>query len=248
MASTDSSVPTRPVATLSLGFLIAVGLIRTVLLTATGSLTALGFGLAGNVRPWTLATAGSKVWLVAIDVFTVVLVAKLLMREGRSIRDLLDPRPYSKSVLYVLAGLVAMYLAVVLGGFVGNFLIYYGAPTQTETVDPPVWVGVIVAVIAPVTVAVAEESLFRGYLIPRLKIVVGTVGAVIVSALLASTMSLAVNLGDWDAMLAGSIKTFVIGLALGGLYVWQKKIAPLIVVHWFFQAVTGVVVLVSALH
>jgi membrane protease YdiL (CAAX protease family) len=48
-------------------------------------------------------------------------------------------------------------------------------------------------------------------------------------------------------MLAGMVKTFVIGLALGGLYVWQKRIAPLIVVHWFFQVVAGVAVLVSAL-
>jgi hypothetical protein len=32
------------------------------------------------------------------------------------------------------------------------------------------------------------------------------------------------------------------------LYLWQKRIAPLILVHWFFEAVVGVLVLVSALH
>jgi len=248
MASTDTSPGDLPVAKLTLGFLLAVGLVRTVLLAATSSATALGFTVAGNTRPWTLAAAGSKVWLVAIDVVTVLLVARLLMRDGTSIRDLLNPRPYGKNVLYALAGVAVVFLALAVGGFIGNFLIYYGAPTVTEAVDPPVWVGIVLAVIAPVTVAVAEESLFRGYLIPKLQVHLGRVGAVIVAALLASTQSLAMNLGDGEAMLAGMVKMFVIALAFGGLYLWQKRVAPLILVHWFFQAVTGVVVLVSALH
>jgi membrane protease YdiL (CAAX protease family) len=248
MASTATTPGPLPAAKLTFGFLLAVGLLRTVLLAATGSVTALGFTVAGSTRPWTLAAAGSEVWLVAIDVVTVLLVARLLTREGSSIRELLNPRPYGKSVLYALAGVVVMFLALAIGSFIGNFLIYYGAPTGGDPVDPPVWVGLILAVVAPITVAVAEESLFRGYLIPKLQVHLGRVGAVIVSALLAASQSLAMNLGDWEAMLAGMLKTFVIGLALGGLYIWQKRIAPLIVVHWFFQAVAGVVVLVSALH
>jgi membrane protease YdiL (CAAX protease family) len=247
MASADTTPGALPVAKLTLGFLVAVGLVRTALLAATGSATALGFTVAGSVRPWTLAAAGSKVWLVAIDIVTVLLVARLLVREGTSIRTLLDPRPYVANVLYALAGVVVMFLALAIGSFIGNFLIYYGAPTVTEAVDPPLWVGIVLAVVAPITVAVAEESLFRGYLIPKLQVHLGRVGAVIVSALLAASQSLAMNLGDWEAMLAGMVKTFVIGLALGGLYVWQKRIAPLIVVHWFFQVVAGVAVLVSAL-
>ena len=46
-----------------------------------------------------------------------------------------------------------------MGGFIGNFLIYYGAPTQTETVHPPVWVGLMVAVVSPITVAVVTFAL-----------------------------------------------------------------------------------------
>jgi len=248
MASTDTSSGAFPVAKLSLGFLIVVGLVRTLLLGATGGITALGFTLVGNARPLTLAAAGSNVWLVAIDVVTVLLVARLLTRDGASIRDLLNPRPFGKNVLYALAGLAVVFIALRLGSFVGNFLIYYGAPTQSETIVPPVWIGVVRAVIAPITVAVAEESLFRGYLIPKLQAHLGRVGAVIVSALLAATQSFALNIGDTEAMLAGFVSAFVISLALGGLYLWQKRIAPLILVHWFFEAVVGVLVLVSALH
>jgi len=248
MASTDTSPRAFPAAELSFGFLIVVGLVRTILLGATGGITALGFTLVGNARPLTLAAAGSKVWLVAIDVVTVLLVARLLTRDGASIRDLLNPPPFGKNVLYALAGLAVMFIALRLGSIVGNFLIYYGAPTQSETIVPPVWIGVVRAVIAPITVAVAEESLFRGYLIPKLQAHLGRVGAVIVSALLAATQSFALNIGDTEAMLAGFVSAFVISLALGGLYLWQKRIAPLILVHWFFEAVVGVLVLVSALH
>jgi membrane protease YdiL (CAAX protease family) len=208
----------------------------------------LGFVLAGNPRPWTLASAGSKGWLIAIDVVTVLLVARLLRREGSSVRDLLDPKPYGKNVLYAVAALVVVFLALSVGAFIGNFLIYYGAPTSTDTVDPPVWIGVLRAVLAPITIAVAEESLFRGYLIPRLQVHLGRVGAVIVAALLAATQSFATNLGNTEAMLAGFISAFIIGLAFGGLYLWVKKIAPLILVHWFLEAIVGVLVLVAALH
>jgi membrane protease YdiL (CAAX protease family) len=248
MASTDTSPGALPVAKLTLGFLVAVGLVRTVLLGTTGGITALGFTLAGSARPWTLAAAGSKVWLIAIDVVTVLLVARLLTRESSSLRDLLEPRPYGKNLLYAIAALVVIYLALALGGFIGNFLIYYGAPTATDTVDPPVWIGVLRAVVAPITVAVAEESLFRGYLIPRLRVHLGRVGAVIVAALLAATQSFALNIGNTEAMLAGFISAFVIALAFGGLYLWFKRIAPLILVHWLFEAIVGVLVLVSALH
>jgi membrane protease YdiL (CAAX protease family) len=248
MTSPEKSADLSAVATLPLGLLIGIGLLRTAALALTNGVSFLGFTLAGSARPLTMAAAGSNVWLVAIDVVTVLLVARLLTRDGASIRDLLNPRPFGKNVLYALAGLAVMLIALRLGSFVGNFLIYYGAPTQSETIVPPVWIGVVRAVIAPITVAVAEESLFRGYLIPKLQAHLGRVGAVIVSALLAATLSFALNIGDTEAMLAGFVSAFVISLALGGLYLWQKRIAPLILVHWFFEAVLGVLVLASALH
>ena len=57
MAQTDTPEEALPVAKLTLGFLLALGLVRTVLLAATGSLTALGFQVAGSARPWTLASS-----------------------------------------------------------------------------------------------------------------------------------------------------------------------------------------------
>lgn len=248
MASTDTSAGTPLVAKLGLGLLLVIGLVRTVLLGATGGITLVGATIAGSPHPATVAVAGAKVWLVGIDVLTVLLVARLLTRESRSIRELYAWPTVGRSVLYVLVGVVAVFFALSLGSFVGNFLIYYGAPTATDTVVPPIWLGVVRAVLTPITVAVAEETLFRGYLIPRLQQHVGRAGAVIVSALLAATQAFALNLGNVDAMWAGFLGAFVVALAFGALYLWQKRITPLIIVHWFFEVVTGVAVLVAAVH
>lgn len=248
MASTDSSAGPAPVAKLAFGLLIVVGLVRTVLLGVTGGITLLGFTVAGSPHPATLATAGAKLWLVGIDVLTIFLVARLLMRESKPLKDLYTWPTPNRTVLYVVVGVVAIFFALSLGGFMGNFLIYYGAPPATQTVVPPIWAGVIRAVIAPITVAIAEETIFRGYLIPRLQRHLGRGGAVIVAALLAATQSFALNLGDVDAMWRGFVSAFVIALAFGGLYLWQKKITSLIVVHWLFEAIAGTAVLMSALR
>ncbi len=247
MASTDTPAG-PPLAKLALGLLLMIGLVRTVLLGVTGGVTFLGATIAGSPHPATLAVAGAKVWLVGIDVLTVLLVARLLMRESQSVRELYVWPTAGRTVLYVLASVVAVFFALKLGSFMGNFLIYYGAPTATDTVMPPVWVGVVRAVVAPVTVAIAEETIFRGYLIPRLQRHMGRVGAVIVSALLAASQSFALNLGNVDAMWAGFVSAFFVGLAFGALYLWQKRITPLIIVHWFFEAIAGAVVLATALH
>jgi membrane protease YdiL (CAAX protease family) len=247
---TSSDKPTDPfaVAKLTLGLLLAIGLVRTVGIALTNSVALLGFTLAGSTRPLTLTMAGTKVWIVVVDVLTVFLVMKLLARENASLAPLLTPRPVGSNLLRALAGLVIVYITLSIGNFAGNILVYYGAPPSSEVVIPPVWVAVIRLVIVPVTVAVAEETLYRGYLLPRLQVLLGRVGAVIVAALLAAAQSLAFNMGNWDAMLAGFIAAFIINLAFGALYLWFKRLAPLILVHWFLEAVVGYAGLLAALR
>jgi hypothetical protein len=248
MTSTDKPADVSAVARLSLGLLVAIGLVRTVALALTNGIALLGFTLAGSTRPLTVTLAGTKVWIVIVDVLTVYIVMRLLARENATLAPLLTPRPVALNLLKALGGLVIVYVALFFGGFAANLLVYFGAPPVTETVIPPVWVAVIRLVIVPVTVAVAEETLYRGYLLPRLQLVLGRVGAVIVAALLAAAQSFAFNMGNWDAMLAGFISAFIINLAFGALYLWFKRLTPLILVHWFLEAVVGYAGFLFALH
>jgi hypothetical protein len=227
---------------------VAIGLARTVALTITNGISVLGFTLAGSSRPLTLALAGTKVWIVLVDVLTVYLVVKLLAREGDSLTPLLAPRPIARNLLRALGGVVIVYFAFYFGGFAGNLFIYYGAPPAIDSVMPPVWLGLVRLVVVPITIAVAEEMLFRGYLLPRLQVHMGRIGAVIVTALLAAAQYFAFNMGNWDVVLAGFIGYFVVNLAFGALYLWFKRLAPLILIHWFFEAVAGYAILMLALR
>ena len=247
MASTEKSAEPPAVAKLSLGLLVAIGLVRTVALALGNGISVGAFALAGSTRPLTLTLAGTKVWIVIVDVLTVYLVIKLLQREGASLTPLLTPQPVAKNLLRALGGLVIVYFAFYFGGFAGNLLIYYGATPAADVVRLPVALGVVRLVLVPITVAVAEETLFRGYLLPRLQVLMGRAGAVIVSSLLAAAQYFAFNLGNWDAVLAGFIGYFIVNLALGYLYLWFKRLAPLILVHWFFEAVAGYALLRVAL-
>ena len=248
MASTEKSAEPSAAAKLSLGLLVAIGLVRTVALALANGISFLGFTLAGSERPLTLALAGTKVWIVLVDVLTVYLVVRLLAREGASLTPLLTPRPIAKNLLRALGGIVIVYIALGLGTFAGNLLIYYGAAPASAIVTPPLWLGLVRMIIVPITVAVAEETLYRGYLLPRLQVHLGRVGAVIVAALLAAAQNLAFGMGNWDATMAGFISAFIVSLAFGALYLWFKRLAPLIVIHWFFEAVAGFAIFYAALH
>ena len=141
-----------------------------------------------------------------------------------------------------------VYIAFVFGSFAGNLLIYYGARTIPESVTPPIWLGLVRLLIVPITVAVAEETLYRGYLLPRLQVHLGRVGAVIVSALLAAAQNLAFGMGNLETVMAGFVGSFIVGLAFGALYLWFKRLTPLILVHWLFEAIVGWQILNAALH
>jgi membrane protease YdiL (CAAX protease family) len=248
MASTEKSAEPSAAAKLSLGLLVAIGLVRTVALALANGISFLGFTLAGSARPVTLALAGTKVWIVLVDVLTVYLVVRLLARERASLTPLLTPRPIAKNLLRALGALVIVYIAFVFGSFAGNLLIYYGARTIPESVTPPIWLGLVRLLIVPITVAVAEETLYRGYLLPRLQVHLGRVGAVIVSALLAAAQNLAFGMGNLETVMAGFVGSFIVGLAFGALYLWFKRLAPLILVHWLFEAIVGWQILNAALH
>lgn len=227
---------------------MAIGLVRTVALALGNGISLGAFALAGSTRPLTLSLAGTKVWIVAVDLLTVYLVVLLLRREGASLTPLLNPRPVGRNLLRALGGLVIVYFAFYFGGFAGNLLIYYGAAPASDAVALPVALALVRLIIVPVTIAVAEETLYRGYLMPRLQLHMGGVGAVIVSSLLAAAQYLAFNMGSWDAILAGFVGYFIVNLAFGFLYLWFKRLAPLILIHWLFEAIAGAAILSLALH
>jgi membrane protease YdiL (CAAX protease family) len=178
----------------------------------------------------------SNVWIVAVDIVTLVVVARLLTREGGSLRRLLGTRPVGKNLLWGLLAFVILLVAFVVATYVANLSVYQGPPpVRATTIRPPLWYGLWAILVMPATIALAEESLYRGYLQPRFQARLGRVGSVIVVAVFFGLQHSAFALGSVQAVVARVLTTFLVGLVLGGLYLWLKRLAPLVFAHWLID-------------
>jgi membrane protease YdiL (CAAX protease family) len=108
-----------------------------------------------------------------------------------------------------------------------------GAPTKLPSflhVSGPA--GIVLGIVLVTVVAVAEETIFRGYLILRFKAATGGTGiAVVLSTILFAC-------GHGYEGLAGMVAVFSIGLMLAGVYLWRGSLVAPIVMH-FLQDFSG---------
>jgi membrane protease YdiL (CAAX protease family) len=189
--------------------------------------------------------AGAKISFVLVSVATILrdlgllsLVLYFLWRNGEPLRQIGWSRSGAEreaalgALLFVPFFLVVISLEVLLRavGFStpsGPLPSFLTAAGNTQ---------LLLASLLVVVVAVAEESIFRGYLILRLKVITGTTGrAVLASALIFS-------LGHGYEGTVGVITVAVMGLLLGWIYLWRGSLIAVTVIH-FLQDFLGIVVL-----
>ena len=87
----------------------------------------------------------------------------------------------------------------------------------------------------PVTIGLAEETLYRGYLQPRLAGVLGQARAVIAASAFFAVQHIAFAPFDPRAMIFGIVRTFLAGLVFAGLFLWRRRVMPLAVGHWLLD-------------
>ena len=201
--------------------------------------------LAMGARPALVIAFGAALWamgrpllwmnvlIVVIDVVTLALVHRLLRAEGRGLTDLLSFRGADVG-WGLLCGLIIL-VAWMPAFFVGNLVAYQGAPPAPSYPPVPLWIGVLSITIMPVTIGLAEEALYRGYLQPRLQGRIGLVGAVLVASVVFGLQHIGFALPDAQAMVASVVRTFLAGLVFAGLLVWRRRVAPLAVGHWLMD-------------
>ena len=93
-------------------------------------------------------------------------------------------------------------------------------------------INMLLVFILVTVVAVAEETIFRGYLILRFKAVTGRTGA---AALLSSIVF---SLGHGYEGMAGVISVFSLGVILAIVYLWRKSLVAPIVIHFLTDFAT----------
>jgi membrane protease YdiL (CAAX protease family) len=191
------------------------------------------------------ANTSSKVGFVLVAVATILrdlgllgLILYFLWRNGEPLREIGWIRSETKreAVLGVLLfvpfflGVTSLELSLRSVGFSAPAAPLPSFLTATGTAQ------LLLAAILVVVVAVAEESIFRGYLILRLKAITGSDGrAVLVSALIFA-------LGHGYEGAVGVISVTLMGLMLGWIYLWRGSLIAVTVIH-FLQDFIGIVVL-----
>jgi membrane protease YdiL (CAAX protease family) len=159
------------------------------------------------------------------DSALVALIAFFLWRNGESVGSL----GWSFRRQDVLLG-VLLFPAVFFGASVlEQFLLSIGfttpatpSPSLRPTLDP---VHLVLAIVLVLVVAVAEETIFRGYLILRFGDLTGLGWALPLSAFVFS-------LGHGYEGSAGVVTVGTMGLVFALLYVWRKSLATPMTIHF----------------
>lgn len=227
-------------STRTMPILIVLGLLllRTVLLLLGDGVC---FGIARAFNPGA-TIAGvllySNVFVVAVDIITLLTLIAVLRREGKTLRWLLG-RFRLTDLTWGLLVFVIVIIGFVISTYIGNLIVYQGAPPVDAGSTPavPLWLALWSMVVLPVTVAIAEESLYRGYLQTHLAARFGLWAGLLVPALFFGLQHVAFSLTTPQAALSRVIAMTLVGVMFGALYLWRKRLGQLIFAHWLFNVI-----------
>ena len=202
-------------------------LMRTVLLFA-------GTGIVLPFVDWSYnrALLWANVTVVIVDVITLLVLSRLLARQDRRLRDLLAPS-WSGTAWGLLAFII-LQIGFSASTFIGILVAYQGDPPASGVLHGvPVWMGWWALLVMPVTIALAEEGLYRGYAAEALESRFHKAAALVVIAFFFALQHAALTPLSPRAQLARFITTFLGGLLLGGMR-WRcrRGLWPLVVAHW----------------
>lgn len=172
------------------------------------------------------------------DLALVCLIAFFVWRNGEPVRRIgWSAREYQKEIWIGVAIFAFVFLAASL---IDRLLTAAGFSSSHGTLpsfltarSPAQYVAISLMI---VVVAFAEETIFRGYLMLRLRNITGSDAAsVIISSIIFS-------LGHGYEGTAGMMTVFLIGAVLAMVYLWRKTLVAPMVIH-FLQDFVGIVVL-----
>ena len=199
---------------------VALLLMRTVLL------------FVGTGWIYNRALLWADVTVVIVDVITLLVLSRLLARQDRRLRDLLAPS-WSGTAWGLLAFII-LFIGFFVSTFIGNLIAYQGPPPASGVLHGvPMWMGWWALLIMPVTIALAEEGLYRGYAAEALESRLHKIAALVVIAFFFALQHTALTPLSPRAQVARFVTTFLGGLLLGGMrWRWRGGLWSLVVAHW----------------
>lgn len=202
--------------------ILGVLAVRPVLILALGLIL-----LSAN-----LSLIYANALVVVVDLAALAVVALAMRAEGGSLIELFRPIRWIDLAWGALM-LIILLIGFLISNFAANLIVYGGAPPLPSGLPSvPLWVGLVAVLIAPLTIAVSEEALYRGYAQPRLARTLGTAVALILVAGIFGIQHSGFALTSPADLAAKVLTTCFAGLVLGALMLWMKRLAPLVLAHW----------------
>lgn len=216
---------------LGLATIVGLLLLRTVLLFVGDGVT---WGVAtGLGQDPSSAMVYANVFIVPIDLITLGVLYLTVRSSGGRLRDVVGPVRWRPDLLVAIPVTLVLGVGFVVASFLGNLLVYGGAPPASQmSVAPPLWLGIWSITIMPITVALAEELLYRGVALHALADRFGTVATIVLTALFFGLQHASLSTENLPAMLARVITTTLAGVLFAVLAVRLRRLLPLIIGHW----------------
>lgn len=190
---------------------------------------------------------------IIADIASVALLVWLLRREGLRLRDLFcfERRRFLRNLLRDLVVGALLFI----GGYAILFAIgagvtlaalaAFGAAQQQAALTAvqgaaainPLGMGAqigVSALVLPLTTALAEELIYRGYALPRLQLLTQKRWLAIgLTAAGFGAQHLAYGLLSWPSAVAGVLSALIAGILFGVLYRFtRQRLLTLVVLHW----------------
>ena len=226
---------------------------RTLLFLGWQAVIALIYLLLGSSSAWTASAAWWPLTATLTNIVCLILLSKLLQREGRSYRDLLRIRRDTfKSDLLILFGILIISgpISYLPNPLTAQWLFRSAEAPLDLFVQPlPLIAAVILMVVFPITNGLAELPTYFGYVQPRLVSQIGRVAAVVITGLMLAFQHVTLPL-LFDARFIGwRLLMFVpFGLLVAVLLRWRPQLLPyMVVVHMLMDASVMYFVLAAAL-
>jgi uncharacterized protein len=184
-----------------------------------------------------LGFALTSVATILRDLALVALILFFLWRAGES------PRALGWTTHHLgreVAIGVALFVPIFFGARMLESLLMSlglsGASTPSSLVPPRGLADLLLGLVLVVVVAISEETIFRGYLLLRLR---PLLRSTVLALLLASVIF---SLGHGYEGSAGAVTVGSIGLAWGAVYLWRRSLVAPATMHFLLDAIAILVV------
>ena len=216
-------------------------LITTLVVLVVVGLTSY-FASSGVTDPRRATGNWLSVWNTLLYIPAVAILVWLVHREGLVLGDLVGfDRSRAGRELLLGVGLAVMLLVV---GAILELVIsrgvfaLFGNPSNgtslaaATTPRPPPFVAALGLLALPLSAGVAEELVYRAYVLPRLWVLASRWPGMLVMAFGFGLQHASSFLwSDWRIALERGLVLFVMGLIMGTLYLKRKRVVPLMVAH-----------------